>query len=144
MATSRKRLGLQRHRGVLMLALAAVTLVATGAGSFSSLATSSASAASKPTNTPDKVTSLPGLGSVGTQFAGYSSVNTKACSNVRCSAKGDAGLFYWFVGKTGGGYATAPTILWTNGGPGSTSFWGFFTENGPYVVNPGGTLQKRP
>jgi vitellogenic carboxypeptidase-like protein len=127
-----------------MLAIAAVTLVATGAGSFSSVATSSASAATQPTNTPDKVTSLPGLGSVGTQFAGYSSVNTKACSNVRCTGKGDAGLFYWFVGKTGGGYASTPTILWTNGGPGATSFWGFFTENGPYVVKPGGTLQKRP
>jgi vitellogenic carboxypeptidase-like protein len=127
-----------------MLALAAVTLLASSAGSFTSLATSSASAASKPTNTPDKVTSLPGLGPVATQYAGYSSVNTKACSNVRCNGKGDAGLFYWFVGKTGGGYTSAPTILWTNGGPGSTSFWGFFTENGPYVVKPGGALQKRP
>jgi cathepsin A (carboxypeptidase C) len=127
-----------------MVALAAVTLMATGAGSFSSLAPNSANAAAKPTNTPDTVTALPGLGSVGTQFAGYSSVNTKSCSNVRCSGAGDAGLFYWFVGKTGGGYASAPTILWTNGGPGSTSFWGFFTENGPYVVKPGGTLQKRP
>jgi vitellogenic carboxypeptidase-like protein len=144
MATPRKRLGPPRHRGILLLAVAAVTLVMAGAGSFSSLATSSASAASKPTNTPDTVTSLPGLGSVGTQFAGYSSVNTKSCSNVRCSGKGDAGLFYWFVGKTGGGYASAPTIVWTNGGPGSTSFWGFFTENGPYVVKADGTLQKRP
>lgn len=145
MATPRKRPAVQRPRGVmaLALALAAVTLVAASAGSFSSLG-SSASAASKFTNTPDTVTSLPGLGSVGTQFAGYSSVNTKACSSVRCSGNGDAGLFYWFVGKTGGGYASAPTILWTNGGPGSTSFWGFFTENGPYVVKPGGTLQKRP
>ena len=63
---------------------------------------------------------------------------------MRCSGPGDAGLFYWFVGKSGGGYASAPTILWTNGGPGATSFWGFFTENGPYVVNEGGQLQKRP
>ena len=40
--------------------------------------------------------------------------------------------------------APSPTILWTNGGPGSTSFWGFFTENGPYSVNTDGTLADRP
>ncbi|HEX4219546.1 MAG TPA: hypothetical protein VHZ02_14305 [Acidimicrobiales bacterium] len=128
-----------------MLIVVAVALVTTASGSFSSLTTTTASAASKSTSTSDTVNSLPGLGgSVGTQFAGYSSVNAKACGNVRCSKPGDAGLFYWFVGKTGGGYASAPTILWTNGGPGATSFWGFFTENGPYVVKNGGQLQKRP
>jgi vitellogenic carboxypeptidase-like protein len=92
----------------------------------------------------DQVTSLPGLsGALGTQYAGYASVNAKPCSNVRCSGAGDQGLFYWFVGKTGGGSASAPTILWTNGGPGATSFWGFFTENGPYTVQQGGHLVRR-
>ena len=144
MATAPKRVGAGHHIRILVLVLVAVTLVAMATGSFPSLTTTTASAASKPTNMPDRVTVLPGLGKVGTQFAGYSSVNTKACSNVRCSGPGDAGLFYWFVGKTGGDYASAPTILWTNGGPGATSFWGFFTENGPYVVKKGGQLQKRP
>ena len=122
----------------------AITLVAVGTGPLSSFAGTADSAASSPAATPDRVTSLPGLGSVGTQFAGYSSVGAHPCSNVRCSGPGDAGLFYWFVGKSGGGYASAPTILWTNGGPGATSFWGFFTENGPYVVNKGGRLHERP
>jgi vitellogenic carboxypeptidase-like protein len=144
MATSADRSGpLRRARRILLLLLSAVTIMATCAGSLSVVAPTSAGAASKP-STPDRVTSLPGLGSVGSQFAGYSSVNQASCSNVRCTGTGDAGLFYWFVGKSGGAYASAPTILWTNGGPGSTSFWGFFTENGPYMVTKGGTLQKRP
>lgn len=142
MASAPKPVGARRFSRVHLLV--AVTLMAVATGSFSSLTTTAAGAASEPTNTPDTVTSLPGLGKVGTQFAGYSSVNAKSCSNIRCSGPGDAGLFYWFVGKSGGGYASAPTILWTNGGPGATSFWGFFTENGPYVVNESGQLQKRP
>ena len=42
------------------------------------------------------------------------------------------GLFYWFVGTED--YAKRPTLIWTNGGPGSSSFWGFFLENGPYLI----------
>jgi vitellogenic carboxypeptidase-like protein len=128
----------------MLLLVGAMTLVMTSTGTLSSLVGTAAGAASSPAAAPDRVTSLPGFGSVGTQFAGYSSVGAHPCSNVRCSGPGDAGLFYWFVGKSGGGYASAPTILWTNGGPGATSFWGFFTENGPYVVSKGGRLHERP
>jgi vitellogenic carboxypeptidase-like protein len=76
--------------------------------------------------TDDRVLTLPGLNSKnskvsGVQFAGYASVGT-----------GDEGLFYWFVGDDD--YASRPTVIWTNGGPGSSSFWGFFLENGPYEV----------
>jgi vitellogenic carboxypeptidase-like protein len=123
--------------GVLATLMVMMTLV------MASHAAPPAEAAGSNTS-PDQVTSLPGWGAVGTQYAGYASVNAKACSNVRCSGAGDQGLFYWFVGKTGGGYASSPTILWTNGGPGATSFWGFFTENGPYVVKKGGQLRQRP
>lgn len=133
----------RRRRGIRTIALVVVLSATTLGLALASGPTTSARAAARPT-AADRVTSLPGLGAVGMQFAGYSSVNTKACSNGRCSGPGDAGLFYWFVGKTGGGYASAPTILWTNGGPGATSFWGFFTENGPYVVKKGGQLQDRP
>lgn len=76
--------------------------------------------------TDDRVLTLPGLNSKnnqvsGVQFAGYASVGV-----------GDEGLFYWFVGDDD--YASRPTVIWTNGGPGSSSFWGFFLENGPYEV----------
>jgi vitellogenic carboxypeptidase-like protein len=130
----------------LACCVATFVVVCTTLGSFALSGTLSASAGPNVTASQDTVTSLPGLdaGSVGTQFAGYASVKDKPCSNARCSGPGDEGLFYWFVGKTGGGYESAPTILWTNGGPGASSFWGFFTENGPYSVEKGGHLVKRP
>lgn len=97
-----------------------------------------------PADQPDRVMGLPGLGAPDApQYAGYASVNEKPCADVRCTGASEAGLFYWFVGKTGGNAGT-PTILWTNGGPGATSFWGFFTENGPYRVSTDGSLQKHP
>ncbi len=76
--------------------------------------------------TNDQVTSLPGLGPVdGVQFAGYASITPD-------NKDTDEKLFYWFVGTDD--YACRPTVIWTNGGPGSSSFWGFFLENGPYKV----------
>ncbi len=75
----------------------------------------------------DQVTSLPGAPEItNTQFSGYTSTQINSQSD-------DAEkLFYWFVGTED--YANQPTILWTNGGPGSSSFWGFFLENGPYTI----------
>jgi vitellogenic carboxypeptidase-like protein len=89
----------------------------------------------------DRVVSLPGLGKVdSTQFAGYSSVRGKTGNNG--ADKSDEKLFYWFVGDSD--YAKRPTILWTNGGPGSSSFWGFLLENGPYIISSDGkTLSNR-
>ena len=79
----------------------------------------------------DQVTSLPGLRKLeGVQFSGYASVN-----GAHCQPDTDESLFYWFVGSED--YASRPTILWTNGGPGSSSFWGFFLENGPLEVGTG-------
>ena len=90
----------------------------------------------------DLVTHLPGLGAVdNVQFAGYASVRGTTGSNG--ATVSDESLFYWFVGEKD--YAKRPTILWTNGGPGSSSFWGFFLENGPYIVSPDGAkLSPRP
>ena len=94
----------------------------------------------------DQVTALPGLRELeGVQFSGYASVN-----GVNCQPGTDESLFYWFAGSDD--YASRPTILWTNGGPGSSSFWGFFLENGPYEVGNGasyetldpGTVTARP
>jgi vitellogenic carboxypeptidase-like protein len=82
--------------------------------------------------TDDRVLTLPGLKTPGhkvegVQFAGYSPVTGSANP-----VGPDEGLFYWFAGT--GDYAKRPTIIWTNGGPGSSSFWGFFLENGPYEI----------
>lgn len=81
--------------------------------------------------TDDQLINLPGFGNVeGIQFAGYSSVRGVTGNNG--ADKSDENLFYWFAGQQN--FAETPTIIWSNGGPGSSSFWGFFLENGPYTV----------
>lgn len=82
----------------------------------------------------DRITELPTLGPVTQpEFAGYASTQATACANLACTDR--PGLFYWLVGRYAG-YRSEPTVLWSNGGPGSSSFYGFLSENGPYVVDP--------
>lgn len=77
----------------------------------------------------DQIAQLPGLGAPAQpQFAGYASIRTEP------GKADDEALFYWFAGTEN--YANSPTILWSNGGPGSSSFWGLFIENGPFVFEP--------
>jgi cathepsin A (carboxypeptidase C) len=132
---------MHRRRGLAL----AIGIIAVGALSVSTVAASTTSQSDNVAGkSADRVTSLPGLGKVATpQYAGYASVTDDECSNLRCTGTDDAGLFYWFVGATDAD-DTTPTILWTSGGPGSTSFWGFFTENGPYRVDSNGKLHARP
>lgn len=79
----------------------------------------------------DRIVSLPGLKKLdGVQFAGYASINGAFYPKEKSGKEGK--LFYWFVG--GEDYAERSTVIWTNGGPGSSSFWGFFLENGPYRI----------
>lgn len=40
-------------------------------------------------------------------------------------------MFYWFFRHEN---ASAPVVLWLNGGPGSSSMFGLFMENGPLRV----------
>lgn len=56
-------------------------------------------------------------------YSGYLTVNKKYNSN----------LFFWFFPSETNS-ATAPVVLWLQGGPGATSLIGLFTENGPYVI----------
>ena len=56
-------------------------------------------------------------------------------------------LFYWYTPSQDGS-KSAPTAIWLNGGPGSSSLIGAFTGLGPYSLSPssdGGssTLVKR-
>ena len=75
----------------------------------------------------DAITHLPGLSKPVTQeYAGY------------VPAGKQAALFYWFVASH---KSNAPLIVWTNGGPGYSSIYGFFNETGPYAVTP--TLQLK-
>lgn len=68
----------------------------------------------------DQVTHLPGLQKIqNKQYAGY--------AHLAHHKK----LFYWFVQSH---QKNAPIILWSNGGPGYSSMYGFFNETGPYKV----------
>ncbi|CAI2349544.1 unnamed protein product [Caenorhabditis sp. 36 PRJEB53466] len=53
-------------------------------------------------------------------------------------------LFYWYV-ESEESPATAPTILWLNGGPGCASMEGLFIEMGPFRVrNDGEEVNRNP
>jgi carboxypeptidase C (cathepsin A) len=83
---------------------------------------------------PGPVTLLPGYGPVKErQLAGHLRVD-ETCG---------AYLFFWFV-ESSSQAGTAPIVLWLNGGPGASSFIGFFAENGPYKINPDLTLSDNP
>jgi vitellogenic carboxypeptidase-like protein len=94
-------------------------------------------------NAEDQVTHLPEIGPVGNvQFAGYASVYPRK-KQPKHPAKEEA-IFYWFAGAEN--YEKKPTILWSNGGPGCSSLWGFFIENGPYCFkeNQHGKFELKP
>lgn len=59
-----------------------------------------------------------------TSFTGYLTVDKNFNSN----------LFFWFF-PSENNPETDPVILWLQGGPGASSMYGLFTENGPYVVD---------
>lgn len=45
----------------------------------------------------------------------------------------DSNLFFWFF-PAAFNYSEAPVILWLQGGPGASSLFGLFAENGPFKV----------
>lgn len=86
------------------------------------------------TQSMDRVRELPGYGCVhDVELAGTLPITPSS------------GLFYWFV-ESERHAANTPIVLWLNGGPGSSSLYGFFLENGPYEVLQGKhlILKKRP
>ena len=88
------------------------------------------------TESSDRITDLPGFGCViDIELAGLLPIGNAYSTKA-------AKLFYWFV-ESRSHHATAPIVLWLNGGPGAASTYGFFMENGPYRVTDKGTLIKR-
>jgi carboxypeptidase C (cathepsin A) len=84
--------------------------------------------------TKNLVTKMPGIEQVkDTIYTGYLSVDIP----------GDLknALFYYFA-ESRGNPATDPLVLWMNGGPGVSSMYGCFFENGPYRIKPNGDLYE--
>jgi vitellogenic carboxypeptidase-like protein len=67
-----------------------------------------------------------------TSYSGYLTVNKQYNSNM---------FFWYFPAKKNS--ATAPVVLWQQGGPGASSLYGLFMENGPVRVNAQNKLELR-
>lgn len=65
-------------------------------------------------------------------YAGYLTVNKDYKSNM---------FFWFFPAKLD--QSKAPVVLWLQGGPGASSLFGLFTENGPFFVTSKKKLQPR-
>ncbi|CAA9993447.1 unnamed protein product [Nesidiocoris tenuis] len=73
--------------------------------------------------TASRVPSLPGAPTV-ESYSGYLTVNKEYNSN----------LFFWFF-PAENNRQKAPFALWLQGGPGGSSLYGTFAENGPFSIN---------
>jgi len=58
-------------------------------------------------------------------YTGYLTVNDKYNSN----------MFFWFFPAKDADPTEAPVALWLQGGPGGSSMYGLFVENGPFTVD---------
>lgn len=58
-------------------------------------------------------------------YSGYLTVDEKLNSN----------LFFWYFVAQSDPNKDAPVVLWLQGGPGASSMYGLFTENGPFSVS---------
>ena len=85
----------------------------------------------------DAVSSLPGYGPPPTpQYSGF--LNASA-------AEPGTMLHYWFAATSAkADWTSAPTIVWFNGGPGSSSVLGMLQEQGPLVIDKDGKLMENP
>lgn len=89
----------------------------------------------------DLIEHLPGYGRPPTpHFSGF--LDATAGCDTEANGKG-CFLHYWLA-LADVDALTKPTIMWLNGGPGSSSILGFLTELGPLLLNATGGLMKNP
>lgn len=63
------------------------------------------------------------------------------CSQVNKQYKSHLWFWYFAVSTDPAVVAQTPWIIWLQGGPGSSSLYGLFTEIGPLTVTTDGTLE---
>eukprot|EP00051_Salpingoeca_urceolata_P020942 m.321353 g.321353 ORF g.321353 m.321353 type:complete len:458 (-) comp19708_c19_seq3:23-1396(-) len=95
---------------------------------------------------PTTITELPGYGSLPVPaFSGYLDVNT---TDIVTGAELQGSLFYFFQPAIPSAEHTdafnMPLVLWLNGGPGCSSLFGAFLENGLILMRSTGDLQLNP
>jgi len=73
-----------------------------------------------------------GLAKVAPSHSGYFTVNPSHNSNI----------FFWYVPAQNHTAAEVPLLLWLQGGPGASSLFGLFQENGPYVIGKNDVTQR--
>mgnify|MGYP001591360607 FL=1 len=111
--------------------MAVVSLVNRGALILLVLATSIVSAISVRTGArPSPVTGLPGWAGPlrSSTYSGYFNISETAPSNAQM-------YMHYMLFESESDPVNDPIIVWWNGGPGATSMWGIFVENGPYMLN---------
>lgn len=65
-------------------------------------------------------------------FSGFITVNKTTNSN----------MFFWYF-PAASQSESSPVVLWLQGGPGASSLFGLFTENGPFEVTSSGKVKAR-
>ena len=89
----------------------------------------------------DFIDHLPSYGKTPTpQFSGYLD-GSAGCDTI---TNGPICQIHYWLAMAERDPASAPVVLWLNGGPGSSSLLGFLTEEGPLLINATGGLMQNP
>jgi carboxypeptidase C (cathepsin A) len=105
------------------------------------VAVSSLIVAGEATWMDDFIDELPGYGRTPTpHFSGF----LDASEGCDVETNGPVCRLHYWLAFAEKNPASAPVVLWLNGGPGSSSILGFLQEEGPLLINATGGLMENP
>ena len=68
-------------------------------------------------------------------FSGFVNITNPSAVPPHTTGPAQEMFMHYFLFESEGNPATDPVIVWWNGGPGASSAWGLFVENGPLLLN---------